>query len=144
MPRFTSLIGRQFGRLTVIAQAASHKGKTQWLCECSCPLQTRTVVSRSNLIRGSIRGCGCLRKVRSEKQIAVSRKNCFAPGVASLGGTKGSPKVLAILKEREITVYDPTRRFARYGAHCLNHRDKGVSNPQCEFCNGVPYKTKEG
>jgi hypothetical protein len=135
--RFEDLTGQVFGRLTVIARAPNNRqGKAMWEVECSCPLHTRKIVSRRNL-NGSTKGCGCLRAVKSEKQIAVSRKNTFAPGVPAMGGAAGHPKVDAILREKKITVYDPTGRFQKYGAHCRMHRDAGKFNPNCEFCLGA-------
>ena len=56
----TSMIGKVFGRLTVLSQAESHpKGGTRWNCSCSCG--KTTVVERSSLVRGRTRSCGCIR-----------------------------------------------------------------------------------
>lgn len=58
MPPRINLIGQKFGRLTVIEQAPSRKGKTYWKCLCDCgkykEVQTR------HLRNGKIRSCGCL------------------------------------------------------------------------------------
>lgn len=58
MPPRINLIGQKFGRLTVIEQALSRKGKTYWKCLCDCgkykEVQTR------HLRNGKIRSCGCL------------------------------------------------------------------------------------
>ena len=57
-----ALIGRVFGRLTVIESAGTDKKyKTSlWKCVCSC--DGTTVVSGKALMRGGTRSCGCLRK----------------------------------------------------------------------------------
>jgi len=57
MRQLPSLIGQQFGSLTVIEQAESSCGKRKWLCRCSCGKQT--VVFGTNLTRGTTVSCGC-------------------------------------------------------------------------------------
>ena len=60
----TSMIGKNFGRLTVIERDLTKpQGKghpSYWLCKCSCG----NIISAagSELTRGSISSCGCLRK----------------------------------------------------------------------------------
>ena len=57
--RMANMIGRVFGRLTVVAPAeADGRGRTKWLCSCSCG--TTKVVSRGHLSDGNTRSCGCL------------------------------------------------------------------------------------
>jgi len=71
-----SLIGRSFGRLTVIERAPSqsHNGRTraQWLCQCVCG-QTAVVLGEV-LKRGCTRSCGCL---RTETTVARSTKHGY-------------------------------------------------------------------
>jgi hypothetical protein len=55
------LVGKTFGRLTVVEKAPSRGGKTYWLCECSCELRTRKEVQGVHLTQGAIQSCGCLR-----------------------------------------------------------------------------------
>jgi hypothetical protein len=55
--RINSLLGQQFGRLTVIARAENGKhGHHQFICECDCG--KRTVVTSWNLQHGLSRSCG--------------------------------------------------------------------------------------
>ena len=54
-----SEIGNQYGRLTVVRRAASVKGKTLWVCQCSCGELHET--SGDNLRRGKVKSCGCYR-----------------------------------------------------------------------------------
>jgi hypothetical protein len=53
-----SLIGNQYGKLTVIekSDAISSNGSPKWVCRCECG--NIAVVERSNLIKGSIKSCG--------------------------------------------------------------------------------------
>ena len=50
-----NLIGKQFGKLTVI----EYDGNSSWLCECECG--NKTTVTTSNLKNGKTKSCGCLR-----------------------------------------------------------------------------------
>ena len=59
----TSLIGKTFGRLTVIERDLSkpigHGYDSFWICECECG--NIKSIRRSNLTRGKSLSCGCLR-----------------------------------------------------------------------------------
>ncbi len=56
------LASKQFGKLTVIERHPenTNQGKSQWICECSCPPRNRVVVSSGNLTSGHTKSCGCL------------------------------------------------------------------------------------
>lgn len=59
------LAGQRFGRLLVIARAASDlKGGSRWFCLCSCGIQR--VIAAHNLKRGHTKSCGCLQKQAAE------------------------------------------------------------------------------
>ena len=62
MSRIIDLIGRKFGRLTVVLldDISQQKHNKRWICRCDCG-QTTTVYG-CNLKRGMTRSCGCLRK----------------------------------------------------------------------------------
>lgn len=51
----SSVVGKTFARLTVLAECAGAK----WLCECSCG--KRKTLQRKHVISGATRSCGCLR-----------------------------------------------------------------------------------
>lgn len=60
-----NMIGRRFGRWTVIAEADGRPDKkgyvwNYWLCECSCKKQTKREVKEYSLISGSSKSCGCM------------------------------------------------------------------------------------
>jgi len=52
--------GSVFGRLTVVRQFLSQKGKAAWLCLCSCG--KTHVVTGEALRAGKTKSCGCYRK----------------------------------------------------------------------------------
>lgn len=58
MREYPSLIGKRFGRLTVIAQAPSDKnGNRKWRCICDCGGEH--IATTGNLQSGRTTNCGC-------------------------------------------------------------------------------------
>lgn len=61
MREWPSMIGQQYGMLTVVGQAPSTpKGQSRWICRCECG--TEKVVMGSNLRRGTTVSCGCKKR----------------------------------------------------------------------------------
>ena len=58
--RLLNLIGRTFGRLTVVERAGSVGDKVCWLCRCDCGNSTKA--TSNNLKRGFVTSCGCYRR----------------------------------------------------------------------------------
>ncbi len=56
------LIGKRFGRLTVVERVADGR----WLCACDCGGQN--IVRKKHLLHGKIRSCGCLKSELETKQ----------------------------------------------------------------------------
>ena len=55
-----NLVGKRFGRLTVVEFDRLQNHKTYWKCLCSCGL---TVIATGNNLRsGNTKSCGCLRR----------------------------------------------------------------------------------
>jgi hypothetical protein len=55
----SAMLGRQFGRLTVVCEAARMHRKRRWICACSCGAQTTAY--QWSLLAGRSRSCGCLK-----------------------------------------------------------------------------------
>lgn len=72
----TDLLGKTFGRLTVISvvpkEERKDKKRMYYVCKCSCGNQK--VVRRDGLTSGAILSCGCLQK---EKALEVNTKHGF-------------------------------------------------------------------
>lgn len=67
--RSEDLVGRKFGRLTVLRRGPkSPSGATQWLCRCTC--LTETLVTSYRLASGEKQSCGCLRKELATELLA--------------------------------------------------------------------------
>jgi len=61
MRRLINLIGRRFGRLTVVSRAENAPcGKARWNCLCDCGKENKEY--DGNLKRGGVKSCGCLKK----------------------------------------------------------------------------------
>jgi len=69
MPKFKNLVGKRFGKLTVVSFSYKNSlGKAYWLCKCDCGKKITT--SGSNLVTGQSKSCGCFRN----KLLSVRRK----------------------------------------------------------------------
>ena len=58
--RYTSLVGQQFGRLTVLEDYKDSQGR--YLCRCLCSCGKETTVLKASLKSGRTKSCGCLKK----------------------------------------------------------------------------------
>lgn len=74
------LLGRVFGRLTVISPAASVEGRAVWTCRCTCGVTKDVPATR--LRRGQTKSCGCLVSDTSRARALRDR----------IGGYKGYAK----------------------------------------------------
>lgn len=69
MAKDSDMIGRKFGRLTVIARAGSKKGNgfSRKLWECVCDCGTHKILPTKLLTSGNVRSCGCLKEEINKK-----------------------------------------------------------------------------
>lgn len=58
-----NLVGKQYGRLTVIKRAENNGSQTMWQCKCDCG--KLVVVNASKLKSKHTQSCGCLQKERT-------------------------------------------------------------------------------
>ena len=62
---FKDLTGQKFGKLIVIRRASDYESKdgkeVQWVCKCICGNPEEITVTRSHLITGHTKSCGCLK-----------------------------------------------------------------------------------
>lgn len=75
-----NLLGRVFGRLTVVAPMPSIKGRGMWACSCVCG--AHKTISAAHLLGNTTTSCGCFQK-ESARQRAITEK---------IGGYKGYRK----------------------------------------------------
>ena len=55
--KYTSIVGENFGKLTVIDFAGMKNHKSYWLCKCVCG--TEKVIRKDHLTCGKVISCGC-------------------------------------------------------------------------------------
>lgn len=96
------LNGMRFGRLTVIDVYPTTNGRTSWLSYCECGLLT--VVTGHNLLDGTVRSCGCLRR-------ETARQPGRAAGHARTG--QHSPTYISWAAARQRTT-DPNHKSWRW------------------------------
>lgn len=82
--RIKNLVGKKFGRLTVISinDTKCDKKRVYWNCICDCNPNSIRVVSGNQLSSGKTQSCGCLKSERQKEssrrqaQEAKDRMNC--------------------------------------------------------------------
>jgi len=57
MAKLKNLLGRRFGKLTVIERAVSENHMAKWKCRCDCGKTTKTF--GYHLLNGTAKSCGC-------------------------------------------------------------------------------------
>lgn len=61
MPKVVNLVGKRFGKLTVISLVgASRGGSKLWNCKCDCGEEKQVSTRHLNRKNNTIRSCGCL------------------------------------------------------------------------------------
>lgn len=61
------LLGKRFGRLTVVAKVESLNYRSRFLCKCDCG--NEKLVLGQNLLSGHVQSCGCLHSEKSKARI---------------------------------------------------------------------------
>lgn len=65
MSEFDPMVGRTFGRLTVLHREPNDKhGAIKYACQCSCENHPIISVYKTNLVSGNSTSCGCLQRER--------------------------------------------------------------------------------
>ena len=72
MPEKITLVGKRFGRLTVIAESYTKRGS--YVCKCDCGNTTKPIQA-GNLRHGRQKSCGCLKVDRLKKKIAIKHND---------------------------------------------------------------------
>lgn len=72
-PNALDLVGKTFGRLTVLEKDRTEKGILYWRCLCSCG--NETILPTGRLTSGHTKSCGCLVKELQSKESFNSKWN---------------------------------------------------------------------
>ena len=81
-PPLKDLVGKRFGRLTVLAYAGKRAGMHRWKCRCDCGEET--IVGQTLLQSGKTKSCGCLQAA----SIVENLKLCEGTSVTVLEASK--------------------------------------------------------
>ena len=119
MGKFKDISGQKFGKLLVIKRIGIDKHKhTTWLCKCDCG--NEKIISKTNLIKGDSKSCGCLK-------IELNKNKLTKHGLSSskLWGTWNS------MKQR---CYNPNRpKFKNYGSRGIKICDEWLNDFQAFY-----------
>jgi hypothetical protein len=67
------LVGKTFGRWTVLYRLPRRPGGEYWFCKCECG--TEKCVSQESLLKGKSESCGCLNREIVGKKLAETRRH---------------------------------------------------------------------
>ena len=110
------MIGKRFGRLTVVAEGEKPKGRRQahWICRCDCGTVTAPV-DGSSLRKGHTKSCGCYKR-----DLTIERNTRHG-----LSNTR-IHRIWAGMKDR---CYNPnTPKYSRYGARGIRVCDEWLNS----------------
>ena len=111
------IIGKKFGRLTVISFSHSNGYRKYYLCKCECGKEK--IIYKGNLLAGRTLSCGCLQKEQAKKY------NTFPDDRGRLH---------KILRLMIIRCEDTTsNRYRRYGARGITVCEQWKNDPE-SFC----------
>ena len=67
MPKRADIINKKFGRLKVVKFDRIHRGRSFWICQCSCG--NKRSITASSLLRHATISCGCYRKEMAPRNV---------------------------------------------------------------------------
>ena len=74
--QFIDISGQKFGHLTALKPIKRENSTNYyWQCECDCKNKTLTVVNGSDLRKGNIISCGCIKSKGEDKIIKLLKEN---------------------------------------------------------------------
>lgn len=150
MRKREDMIGKKFGRLTVVGFHGVKNHHAQWLCQCECGLTTLSYAYQLN--SGKKQSCGCLRTEKAMERIPPEKKGAENPTYKHGGKSGGVERLYTtwwnMLKRCETS---SASRYYCYGARgisvCEEWHDYGVfrkwahENGYYEQPKGTPRKS---
>jgi hypothetical protein len=156
-----NLAGQTFNRLTVLERAPNSKdGSARWVCKCSCGNQKVVTVSGDHLVRGRVKGCGCLKipthnltghvfgrltvlerapNSKSGKTRWVCKCSCGGNVIVLANSlVSGKTKACGCLRS------EPTHGHARKGRRSVEHRAWSAMLDRCLNPNNSEFKNYGG
>lgn len=145
MRKREDMIGKRFGRLTVVSLHGVKRHHAQWLCQCDCGLTTLSYAYQLN--NGSKKSCGCLRIEEASKHIPPALKGTDNPTYKHGGKSGGTERLYYtwwnMLKRCETP---SSNRYYCYGARgirvCEEWHDYAVFR-EWAYANGYYDQDRE-
>lgn len=111
-----NLIGKKFGKLTVIEQADDYVDShgnhvARWLCECDCEEHNKIIVKGSALKNKNTQSCGCLFKevlIQNNKKLKKKYNEYDLSGEYGIGWTTNTKKEFYF----DLEDYDKIKNYA--------------------------------
>lgn len=134
MAKAIPMIGKRFGRLTVIEESGrSSGGNVMWGCQCDCG--NTTVVRGSHLRQRRIQSCGCL-----NREFFVERSTMHG---------KHNTRLYSVWKDMKSRCYNPNSQFFKdYGGRGITVCDEWKYDFQAFYewamANGYKPDAKRG
>jgi hypothetical protein len=69
----TNMVGKRFGKLSVIASTESEKNRARWVCQCDCG--SKCIATGKTLRQGKKQSCGCIKREQSRELVKILHKN---------------------------------------------------------------------
>ena len=129
LPAVGNMVGRVFGRLTVLAFDHSEKGSKWYLCSCAC--SKSKIINGHSLRRGHTQSCGCLHKEVSSKPRSA---------VAAANQRYGSYRSNALRRKLsfDLSFEDYLDVVTKQCHYCGKEFDSELTTPgQTFYCNGI-------
>jgi hypothetical protein len=128
------MIGKRFGRLTVIEESGrSDSGLVMWCCQCDCG--NTTIVRGTHLRQQKIKSCGCL-----TRELFVERSTTHG---------KHHTRLYSVWKDMKSRCYNPNSQFFKdYGGRgitvCDEWRNSFEAFYEWAMANGYKPDAKRG
>ena len=125
MGKAINLIGKKFGRLTVIKREYPNDKwrHTRWLCKCECGMEK--IILGDDLKSGKTRSCGCLYK---EAMIKNNRKRRLNYGTANM--------------RQIITSYKRHAKRRGLEYNLTEEQFSEITKKDCHYCGAKPNNIK--
>lgn len=136
-----SLIGRRFGKLTVIASAEARGYNKRWLCKCDCG--TEKVVYQNALCRGMTRSCGCYSAEASRKRMSAGWDKVFTKEFLQKEHIESKRSLREIAKEKGCTLGCIVRYMKKHGLQA-NDPFHDLTGKKFEMLTAISFAYTKG
>jgi len=112
MKALSSLIGRRFSKLTVVAPADPVGYNKRWVCRCDCG--TEKIIYQNSLCQGATKSCGCYNKEASRKRMSRGWAQVFTKEFLQKEHIENKKSLREIAKEKGCTVNCIVRHMKKH------------------------------